>query len=510
MSYTLKPSTSKDSIRLKTNAKSVVTIDSTGTLTAVGVGTATITATATSGVTDSFTIKVTSNEVEVKEDDDIEEIDIEEDVIEEKASSIDDDDDDDDTSAATSTATSTASSSSASVSATAIELKHTSVTLTIGETYDITYSLSPSTSTDGVTFKSYSSSIAKVNSNGTVTAVSEGSTRIVVKADSGVYKKLTVIVVSDTNAVEDANATQETIVKEYDDNGVLLASKVVLTDESISLQKGDRYCISGRVYPSGSTFTISYSSSDPSVAKVTKGGNIVGVSEGNCVVTVSTDNGKYDEIYVTVYGDVISGIDVSKWNGTINWKKVKASGQVDFVMIRASYGSEDIDPMLATNVAGCEKYDIPYGFYHYTYATTVSEARKEAKYFLKAIKNYSPTYPVVLDIEESFYKNMSKSKVTAIIQAFMEELEDAGYYAMIYSYAKFFDDCVYVDEISDYDVWVACWGTQDKLDENYSYHYGMWQYSETGTISGIPEAVDLDYSYKDYAYIIKKNGLNGT
>lgn len=143
------------------------------------------------------------------------------------------------------------------------------------------------------------------------------------------------------------------------------------------------------------------------------------------------------------------------------------------------------------------------------YAENVEEASREADYFLDAISGYNPTYPVVLDIEESFYQKMSKKQVTDIVCTFMEKLEDAGYYAMIYSYAKFFDDNLEIDRVSRYDFWVACWGSHDRLNENFSYSYGMWQYSETGRISGCDEAVDLNYSYKNYPYIIKKYGLNG-
>ncbi|MBQ5333372.1 MAG: hypothetical protein J6K92_08960, partial [Oscillospiraceae bacterium] len=160
------------------------------------------------------------------------------------------------------------------------------------------------------------------------------------------------------------------------------------------------------------------------------------------------------------------------------------------------------------NVRGCEEQGIPYGFYHYMYARNTAEAHKEAAYFLNVISRYSPEYPVVLDIEESFYDNMSKEQVTDIVTAFMEDLENAGYYAMIYSYAKFFDDNLIYERIKDYDIWVACWGDEDKLFENYSYHYGMWQYSETGTLDGIEEYVDLNYCYKDYRSTIKKYGLN--
>ena len=192
----------------------------------------------------------------------------------------------------------------------------------------------------------------------------------------------------------------------------------------------------------------------------------------------------------------------------INWKKV-ASTDIDFVMIRSSFGYEDTDICLEQNVAGCEKYGIDYGFYHYTYARNVSEARKEAKYFLNAIKDYDPSYPVVLDIEESFYKKMDRKEVTDIIVTFMSELEKAGYYSAIYSYATFFNDYVDMSEISKYDIWIASWGDEEKLQSNYNGHYGMWQYSAKGSVSGIDGDVDMDYAFKDYAELIKEKGLNG-
>ena len=127
---------------------------------------------------------------------------------------------------------------------------------------------------------------------------------------------------------------------------------------------------------------------------------------------------------------------------------------------------------------------------------------------LKTIKNYSPEYPIVLDIEEAFYKKMTRKQVTDIIQAFVEEIENAGYYAMVYSYATFFNDYVDMSRMTPYDIWIACWGDKDRLDGSYDYHYGMWQYSSTGTVSGISGKVDLDYAYKDYASRIRKYGLN--
>ncbi|MGN1135775.1 MAG: GH25 family lysozyme [Oscillospiraceae bacterium] len=492
--YRLKPSKSDDTVTYKTSKKAVAKISSDGTVTAVGKGTAVITVTASSGVKDRFSLTV-------KEGDKSEEkTETDEDTSSDENAEYSEEEQ--------SEAQPSKSDTSDKSKAKEIELMRSSVTLIEGETYQIKYSLYPKNCTDTVSFRTLRKSIASVDSSGLVTAVGEGNTRIVCTTGSGLSVKLSVTVVKIFSDEEKDSYEEENVEAEYDENGVLKPSKVVMDDESASLKIGETMKITGRVYPKGCSFTMSYKSSDKSVAKVSSKGVVTGVSEGSCVITATTDNGKTDELYVTVYGSVIMGIDVSKWNGEINWKKVKNSGMAGFAMIRASYGQEDIDPMLAANVNGCEKYDIPYGFYHYTYARSVSEAKAEAKFFLKTIKKYSPEYPVVLDIEEDFYKGMSKKKVTAIVTTFMEELEKAGYYAMIYSYATFFDDNLILDEIEDYDVWVACWGDEEMLSESYNYHYGMWQYSETGHISGIPEDVDLNYCYKDYRSIIRKYGLN--
>ena len=181
---------------------------------------------------------------------------------------------------------------------------------------------------------------------------------------------------------------------------------------------------------------------------------------------------------------------------------------IDFAMIRSSYGNMHTDEKLAENVAGCEKYGIPYGFYHYSYADSTAEAKKEARYFLSVIKKYSPEYPIVLDIENDHFKSMSRKQVTNIILAFVKEVENAGYYVSIYSFAKFFNDYVDMSKIENYDIWIACWGDEERLNSFYDGPYGMWQYSATGSVNGIDGEVDLDYAYKDYADRIRKAGLN--
>lgn len=475
--YRLKPSKSDDKVTFTTSSKKIATVDAEGNVTAVGKGSAIITAKTTSGVKDRFYITVKKADVSASDD-------------------------------ASGDTEVSQPASGENVKATGISLKHRSVTIFEGEQYAIMYELSPSNSNDSVTFRSLNKAVASVDKNGIVTARGAGNTRIVCTTGSGKKVKLNVTVVPVLTEEEKDEVYEEEAEREYNENGELVPTMVRFGEESVSVRVGSTINLDARVYPSGAKYKYTIKSDDTSVAKVNARGEVTGIKEGNTVITLTTDNGKSDTVYVTVYGKVIPGIDVSKWNGDIDWKTVKSTGSAAFAMIRSSYGYEDTDPKLADNVKGCEENDIPYGFYHYMYARTVKEAHMEAAYFLNVISGYSPEYPVVLDIEESFYDGMSKELVTDIVVAFMEDLENAGYYAMIYSYAKFFDDNLIYDRIADYDIWVACWGDESKLFENFSYHYGMWQYSETGKLDGIEEYVDLNYCYKDYKGTIKKYGLN--
>ena len=472
--YRLKPSKSDDKVTFSTSSKKIASVDSEGNVTAVSKGSAIITAKTSSGVKDRFYITVKAAENSS---------------LEELAEEAD-------------------ASKGENVKATKISLKHNSVTIFEGEQYAILYELTPTNSNDSVSFRSLNKAVASVDKNGVITARGAGNTRIVCTTGSGKKVKLNVTVMPVLTDEEKDEAYEEEVEREYNENGELVPTMVRFGEESVSVQVGSTISLDARVYPSGAKYKYSIKSDDPSVAKVNARGEVTGIKEGNTIITLTTDNGKSDTVYVTVYGSVIHGIDVSKWNGDIDWATVKSTGKAGFAMIRASYGYEDTDPRLADNVKGCEENGIPYGFYHYMYAKNTTEAHMEAAYFLNVISGYSPEYPVVLDIEESFYDGMSKEEVTDIVVAFMEDLENAGYYAMIYSYAKFFDDNLIYDRIADYDIWVACWGDEEKLFENFSYHYGMWQYSETGKLDGIEEYVDLNYCYKDYRGTIKKYGLN--
>lgn len=366
--------------------------------------------------------------------------------------------------------------------------------IVIGKSFQIKYSLSPLKSDDHITYRNFNKKVVKVDENGLVTAIGYGTAKIQLETTSG--KKRNIYF-----TVTDINGNIQTDLVKGD------ATDIDFVNQFAMIRKGKTKQIEPIFYPLGIYDNVAYKSNDTSIATVSSTGLVTAIKPGETTITVTTDDGISAEFEVTVYNDFFKGIDVSKWQGTIDWKKVSQE-DIDYVMIRSSYGYEDTDPKLKSNVAGCEKYGIDYGFYHYTYARNVSEAKKEAKYFLKTIKKYNPDYPLVLDIEETFYNKMSRKKVTDIVVTFMEELENAGYFAMIYCSPSFVNDNLDASRIKDYDIWVACWGDEEKLSTYYSGHYGMWQYSDEGSVNGISEDVDLNYAYKDYAAIIDKFGLN--
>ena len=201
------------------------------------------------------------------------------------------------------------------------------------------------------------------------------------------------------------------------------------------------------------------------------------------------------------------GIDVSKHQGKIDWRKVANTG-IKFAMIRASYGwdnPDQVDKYLAENVAGCEANGIHYGFYHYSYATTPAEAKKEAEFFIQTIRKYKPSMPLVYDIEDASQEKLGKEVLTDMCLAFCTTVEAWGYYAAIYASLNWLRNLLDMKRLSKIDVWLAQWAKQP----TYTGDFGMWQYSATGKVDGIQGNVDMNIAYVDYPALIKKAGLNG-
>lgn len=199
-----------------------------------------------------------------------------------------------------------------------------------------------------------------------------------------------------------------------------------------------------------------------------------------------------------------NGIDVSEWQGSVDWSKVNA----DFAILRAGYGrlATQKDKRFDEYYKGAKAAGIPVGAYWYSYAMSEDEARQEAKACLEVLKGKQFEYPIYFDLEEKKQFELGREKVSAIIDAFLGELEKADYFCGLYMSAYYLT--AYTTEYikARYCVWVAHY---DVSKPDYSSPYGMWQKSSRGNISGISGDVDIDECYEDYPARIKAAGDNG-
>lgn len=205
-------------------------------------------------------------------------------------------------------------------------------------------------------------------------------------------------------------------------------------------------------------------------------------------------------------GDRMKGIDVSVHNGSIDWNRVKNAG-IQFAILRAGYGrvASQKDKRFEENYANAKAAGIPIGAYWYSYATSVDEARLEANVCLEILKNKQFEFPIYFDQEEKKTLDTGKANCSAMVRAFCEVLEKAGYWVGLYTSRSVLSTHIEDSIKTRYALWVAEWGA--KL--NYSGSVGIWQYSDKGSVDGISGNVDLDEAYIDYAKLIKEKGLNG-
>ena len=212
------------------------------------------------------------------------------------------------------------------------------------------------------------------------------------------------------------------------------------------------------------------------------------------------------------------GIDVSYAQGTIDWDELAASGKVDFVMIRAGYGQNNIDKQWKANADACTRLGIPFGVYWFSYARSEEYARKEARYCIEAVKPYTLSYPIAFDFEYDSVDylgaqgiNVSQAFASAVARAFLEEIESAGYYPMLYTNRDYLNRYFDLSLISKYDIWLAQWPVSTPNLDNppLAVRNGIWQYANDGVVSGITQnVVDLDACYTDYPSIISDMEVN--
>ena len=189
----------------------------------------------------------------------------------------------------------------------------------------------------------------------------------------------------------------------------------------------------------------------------------------------------------------LQGIDVSHHQKKIDWAKVKASG-IDYAIIRCGYGQDvtlQDDIQWKANADGCTAQKIPFGVYLYSYATTVEGAEGEADHVLRMIEGYDLQYPVYYDIEESKQKDLGAKKLGEIASAFAKKIEDAGYQVGIYASYSWFQNYLTDPVFDQWERWVARYNTYC----GYNKPYSMWQYSSSGTVSGIDSSIKVDMDY---------------
>ena len=215
-------------------------------------------------------------------------------------------------------------------------------------------------------------------------------------------------------------------------------------------------------------------------------------------------------------------MDVSRWQGRINWGKVKASGLVSGVMLRALGNSAKdapskpyIDPYFTRNYAECKRLGIPCGVYYYCKAVNTAEADAELALLRKVLTGKTVQLPVAVDIEDSYVQApLDKQTLTDIAAHALGTVERWGFYALLYVGLNFAQTELYMGgaALRKYDVWLARYPRdksktkpEDKPKTDFSF--GMWQYTSTASVPGVSGNVDLSHAYKDYAKIIAKKGL---
>ncbi len=198
------------------------------------------------------------------------------------------------------------------------------------------------------------------------------------------------------------------------------------------------------------------------------------------------------------------GIDVSKYQGDIEWDKVAADG-IDYAIMRLGYrgyGSEGnivLDEYFHQNMEGAIAAGIPVGVYFFSQAVTPEEGVEEAEFVLSELRNYDLSIPIIIDVEEggsdtARTNDMTAEQLTDVTIAFCERIKEEGMTPMVYANARWFFSKLQMERLEEYDKWLA----QYYRKPFFPYEVDMWQYTNTGAVDGIVGNVDLNLCFTDY------------
>lgn len=429
-----------------------------------------------------------------------------------------------------------------------IKLAQTSYTLIVKESKKIEVN-SPS----GCSFKSNNEEKVTVK-DGVITGVSVGETTITISAENYNSVEVPVTVVANASSEVPMSYTKLTLVKgrafEVKSKDTALAIKLKSDNNDVASVSGNVITANSEGY---AKIAVSADGYNPATIEVTvvgsgnvlkdKQGNVVYVKkDGKYVEATLEDYYNYSEFFLrkgaTTYkytgwqtidnktyffkkdGNYVTGeqvikgvkyvfnsegvlqsstgIDVSKWNGKIDWSAVKNSG-VSFVIIRCGYrgssqGALIEDPQFRSNINGALNAGIRVGVYFFTQAVNEVEAVEEASMVINLVKSYSLSMPVYLDVESSGGRGdkISPAQRTANIKAFCGTIANAGYTAGVYANKTWFSQMINVSQITNYKIWLA----QYAASVTYSAsRYDMWQCTSKGAIPGITGNVDMNICY---------------
>lgn len=190
----------------------------------------------------------------------------------------------------------------------------------------------------------------------------------------------------------------------------------------------------------------------------------------------------------------IQGIDVSRYQGNIDWQKVKNAG-IKFAMLRLCSSNNSglyIDPTFEQNYNNAKSAGIYVGAYIYTYATTEEEQNKELEFALNGLNGKTLDYPLALDVEDNSLTSIGKSELTNLVKRGLDIIDQKGFIPMLYTYTNYSNN-LNMDTLKDYDLWIA-----DYRGYNGYGECDMWQYSSSGKVDGISGNVDMNICYKNY------------
>ena len=371
----------------------------------------------------------------------------------------------------------------------AITLDKTAVTVYPKSNATVTATVSGSGT---VTASSSDTNIATVSVNGktiTITGVKAGSATItaVYKEGNSEVKATCTVKVGTSNPREDkTNVLKDTSGRELyvsdGNNEYRLAHYAdYYTSSKFYIKEATRY--TGWQTLDGKVYFFKADGDKVTGEQVIQGAKYNFASDGSLVV-----------------GSGTMGIDVSKWNGTIDWNAVKNSG-VSYVIIRVGYrgssqGALIEDPKFKTNIKGATAAGIKVGVYFFTQAVDEVEAVQEASMVLDRISGYKISYPVFLDVEGSGGRGdaIDSATRTAVCKAFCNTIKNAGYTPGIYANKTWLSSKMDAGALSGYKIWLA----QYAKTPTYTGRYDLWQYRSNGKVSGISGNVDLNLSYLGY------------